>query len=274
MTSPCATDGERNLTRDEVEDALHAAEMYAIPSWRGYKDGMWNVKADFAAALCKLALVGLNARVSETGTPTTLREDLEEIIGSVKNALSRTETEGNAQLNRGTLGRIQMIAEAALRDFSTPSATPMPDFDSLAGPDFNQEANLHADTIAERHDARADDKNGEALVHSICERFRMANDEESCEKCPARVEVPNHGEGTPGCYLLAEETVRLVREATASATRFSVREQIELVVEAGYDRDKVHPACYAGFSYSELFEAIAKRLTQREYVHSSELKRD
>jgi hypothetical protein len=54
------------LTRDQIEDAYNAASMYAVKEWHGYQDGNWNVKADFAAALCKLALAGLDAPVSET----------------------------------------------------------------------------------------------------------------------------------------------------------------------------------------------------------------
>lgn len=56
---------ERVLTLDEVEDAYNAASMYAVKEWHGYQDGNWNVKADFAAALCKLAIQALR---SETAT--------------------------------------------------------------------------------------------------------------------------------------------------------------------------------------------------------------
>jgi hypothetical protein len=34
---------------------------------------------------------------------------------------------------------------------------------------------------------------------------------------------------------------------------------LELLKQAGYDADAVHPACYANFSYAELAELLAKR---------------
>lgn len=60
---------ERVLTLDEVEDAYNAASMYAVKEWHGYQDGNWNVKADFAAALCKLAIQALRSETKYSEKP-------------------------------------------------------------------------------------------------------------------------------------------------------------------------------------------------------------
>jgi hypothetical protein len=45
----------------------------------------------------------------------------------------------------------------------------------------------------------------------------MAGDEADCEKCPATVNVPGHGDGVPGCYHIAEGVCELVMNAGPQA---------------------------------------------------------
>ena len=125
----------------------------------------------------------------------TLQNVLEEIMASAGNATIRDESPGNAQLNIGTLHRVEDMAIAALKEQPSeiraanelthevleaakgwlvayeeevrnpeetePCKRLVAAVDALnaapqAGLDFNTEANLHADTAAERYDATVD----------------------------------------------------------------------------------------------------------------------
>lgn len=56
----------------------------------------------------------------------------------------------------------------------------------------------------------------DALVHEVCDRFRAAAGQPACEKCMREADTP-YGPGMIGCYLVAEETIELVRKETQSA---------------------------------------------------------
>lgn len=110
---PSAT-GERTLTVDEVEDAYNAASMYAVKEWHGYQDGNWNVKADFAAALCKLALKALQSEIASN-------EELKLAL------LARAQFEGDPE---GALTEMEYRVRRAIE--CTPSETPQSDACSAA----------------------------------------------------------------------------------------------------------------------------------------------
>lgn len=48
------------------------------------------------------------------------------------------------------------------------------------------------------------DKPAPAMVHKMCDYLTTSM--VGCRKCPARIQTP-YGEGEPGCYAVAEETL-------------------------------------------------------------------
>lgn len=69
-------------------------------------------------------------------------------------------------------------------------------------------------------------------VHKVCEYLGNNDLSGHCQKCPRKVEIPNHGSGMKMCYSLAEETILKVWDACgSSAPPASVSERAKAAAE-------------------------------------------